>query len=141
MKLFIFDFNRTLYNPVTQQLHPGAVETLEFSLEQGIINVLLTTGVHSRANAIFELGLCDYFDCIKYVTEKTDEAILKIIQQYHAQLNDVLIIGDDPEGELLSGKKLRIQTVAVGTGYCDQEKAQEMGISYTATIKTLKEFL
>jgi len=139
MKLVICDFNRTLYDPTTERLHPGALETLQYFRQHGAKVVILSTESAGRAALLERLGLTEYCEEIRFVHEKTKAVVLTLVDQYAVQPNEALLIGDDPEGELLIGRRLHLPTVAVGTGYCSPEIAMRMELPFYLSINDLTE--
>ena len=139
MKLVICDFNRTLFDPSVRRLYTGAINALRYFQQHGAKVVILSTEAAERSTLVAQLGLAEYCDEIRFVPEKTKEIVLAIMGQHTARPSEVLIIGDDPEGELLIGAQLHLLTVAVGTGYCSPETATMMGLPFYLSINDITE--
>ena len=139
MKLVICDFNKTLYDPAAKQLFSGALATLGYFQELGSKLVLLSTEAPDRAQLLEELGIAAQFDKIYFVTQKTVTSIQELIAACGVMPQNVLIIGDDPEGELLAAQQLHIPAIAVGTGYCDKQAAAALGAKFCPSIKEVPE--
>jgi len=139
MKLVICDFNKTLYDPTAQQLFPCALEMLEYFQKSGIKLALLSTEMPDRARLLDKFGMATYFEQVHFVIHKTASSIQAIVDASGVAMQDVLIIGDDPEGELLVAQQLHIPAVAVGTGFCDKQAADVLGATFCASVKDVLE--
>ncbi len=130
----ILDFNRTLYDPVAHTLFAGAEKLLK-KLKQSKINIVLySTESETRRLLIEELGLREYFNGVVFVKNKTADDLAEIIKQFNSIDNEIVIVGDNPEGELSLGVSLGLKTIAVGTGFCTPQDAKKLGIDYFPSI-------
>lgn len=135
IKLVIFDFNKTLYDPSTQSLKLGANKLLHELNKLNYQLVLLSTDSSDRKELIDSLGITSYFSHIEYVNQKTESDIKQIMKKFDASANNTLIIGDNPAEELLIGIKLNIKVIAVASGLASYEQAIHLGAAYCQNLE------
>lgn len=110
MVSIIFDFNRTLYDPIQEQLYTDALKCLE-SLKDLSLG-LLTTQAANRNNTLFaELGILDYFTHIIVTRQKTQQHLADFAQILHTPHNQIFVVGDRLDEEIAFGNELGMQTI------------------------------
>ena len=114
MEAFIFDFNRTLYDPETGMFVPGAVKSLEDLKKSGALLFLIGKGTNERSKLINELGLHRYFDEI-IVKEEKDLADFKYLQIKYPDA-DFFVIGDRVKKEIRFGNVCGFKTIWLKRG-------------------------
>jgi FMN phosphatase YigB (HAD superfamily) len=100
MKLVIFDWGRTLYNPEVHGLFPDTRVTLEYLKESGynLAIVSLATAGHAqieeRLEIIKEENLQPLFHSIKFDISDKDAMYVDTVQELHVDPADTIIVDD-----------------------------------------------
>ncbi|OGM11505.1 hypothetical protein A2Z22_00450 [Candidatus Woesebacteria bacterium RBG_16_34_12] len=108
IKLIIFDFYKTLYNPKTNSLYRGTYSILKI-LSSKYSLVLISSSNYRRKLLISRLDIKKYFKKVIVVNQKTESVYRKL----KPQMIQTLIIGDRTEEEILFGKNLGCKTLQV----------------------------
>lgn len=108
----IFDFNRTIYDPDTGALVPGALALLQNLSAIGHKLYLVSKFEAGREAALDELGIARYFEAASFVDDKRN-AFEKIIR---ASAAPVFVIGDHLHGEIRIGNSLGAKTIWLRRG-------------------------
>ncbi|MES2006772.1 MAG: HAD hydrolase-like protein [Patescibacteria group bacterium] len=103
----IFDFNRTLFNPDTRALMPGAFELLQGLFTQGHTLALISRLEADREDTFRNLKIEQFFSSVEFVEEK-GEALKKIIT---ASLPPVYVVGDHLHDEIRAANRLGAKTI------------------------------
>lgn len=107
----IFDYNRTIFNPDTNNLYDGALEVLQnLSITHELF--LVSKNEYNRENMMKTLGINDYFKKIVLVDNKTVDIFTELV----GEDKNVLIVGDRIKGEIYLGNLLGFNTVWVKQG-------------------------
>src|SRR3989344_4387844 len=115
-KIVICDFNRTIFDPNTNGMMPGALETLEKLSSRGYHLILLSqTRDESRKQLIHSLSLEQYFHEIILVPLKKDEDFKRIIAR-GVVLQKSFSIGDYIEQDIAYGKRNGLRTIRITGG-------------------------
>ena len=114
VQMVIFDFNRTLYDPVEKKVIEGSVELLQ-SLKPDHILILISFDKENR-NIIAQGLFGSYFTEMLFVSEKTTTLVKDILQKYHCNPAECAIIGDTFEDEIVIGKQLGCLTIHFNPG-------------------------
>lgn len=112
----IFDYNRTVYDPDTEQLFPGVLEMLE-NLEKDHELFLISMNELGRKDALSKLGINRYFNRVTFVDEKTEEAFVSLVKN----ISDTMVVGDRTADEIRIGNALGCVTVWVRQGKFGKE--------------------
>lgn len=129
----IFDFLRTLYDPVTDDLLPGASELLESLRKHDVKMVLVSMADGSdRLGQMNRLKITDFFEEIFVVPRKTDEVFEQGIKTLNLPKEEVAIVGDHPFKEIAIGKRLGIFTIWLRGGITTMLSDEEVGANHTA---------
>jgi FMN phosphatase YigB (HAD superfamily) len=100
MKLIIFDWGRTLYNPETEALFPETKEILEYLLEKKYILAVVAlatagqTKIDERLKIIEKENLTKYFRSIKFAVENKDKMYEDTLQELSVLPRDTVIVDD-----------------------------------------------
>lgn len=116
MKIIIFDFNRTLFNPDTGRLIYGSQETLKRLNEKGFMLILLTRKEKEPEEIIKNKKIKKYFNQIIIVDEKKEQIFRDIIAEFIPNLNQSFVIGDRVRIEISLGKKAGFRTIWLKNG-------------------------
>ncbi len=133
--LLTIDFNRTLFDPDTRTLIPGAIELLDSATRQGYTCTLLAKAAPSRADLITELGLAPYLAEIILTENKTLKQLRELEQRYDVRPEHCLMIGDRAQGEIELGYKAGWRTIWVRAGRFAIEAP--LGFTPTHTVSQL----
>jgi FMN phosphatase YigB (HAD superfamily) len=111
MKLAIIDFNRTIFDPDTGCLVPGALELLQLLEKKGVARVLVSRLEPGREGILSDFGIQDMFAKIYFVPEKSKDLFLNIMQTHGASSEETLVIGDYLHEEIRYGKRAGARTI------------------------------
>ena len=109
--LAIIDFNRTIYDPETRELLPGAREVLTALLKREIILSLVSRIEPGRTEILESLGFMGVFSSTHFVHEKTPELFTEIINMHKSDSQHTYIVGDYLHEEIRSGNKIGAHTI------------------------------
>jgi ribonucleotide monophosphatase NagD (HAD superfamily) len=110
----LFDYNRTLFNPETESLYPGAVELLE-NLAPKAMLLLVSKNEPTRSDKLERLGIKKFFKKVAFVDLKTEQ-LFKDLVSAAGGTGPVLVVGDRVQGEIRVGKAAGFITVWVKQG-------------------------
>lgn len=111
----IFDFNRTLYNPETGSLLPGAKFALRTLVRRGFRLVLISRAGKDRKMLVKKLGLKPYFAKIIICRHKGLAVFQKIIKGGSSDSGS-FVVGDRVRQEIALGNRLGLTTIWVREG-------------------------
>lgn len=132
-KNIIFDWNRTLYSPATNDLLPNAKKLLTKLRQENVPLLLVSYDSHNTKAAIDKLKIGDFFEKIILVKdEKTVRDFAPHIAQKNPKLT--LIIGDRLNGEIKIGNVLGATTIWLQekTLATDENDLQKIKADYIA---------
>lgn len=122
MKAFIFDFNRTLFDPERNRIEEDAFPLLEFLKGERCQLALLSVGNKERESQIQPIA--SFFDTIKVVSDKSERCFLEIAQQLAIKPSDIIVIGDRVRREIVFGKECGMTTIWLRQGKFSMETPQ-----------------
>lgn len=140
MKIVIFDFNRTLYDPDAKGLVRGTRLVLRTLTKRGFILYLVSRG-NSRQALIKSLGIGSYFKEIIVSREKSKQDFEKITQQRNLDLASSFVIGDRARQEIKFGKYLGLKTIWIREGKFALEPPRRKDENPDFTVNELKSVL
>lgn len=124
IKLIIFDWKRTLYDPDNKLLIDGALELLKSIKKRNIPIILVGKGGDDMNKEIKRLAVDSYFEKIIFIEGEKDLSIYKPL--ISKKTKDTLFIGDRVRSELEAGNKLGAITVWIKQGkFADEEPENE----------------
>lgn len=106
----IFDFMRTLYDPLTAKLYPG-VSAMLSDLQEERTLILYSRKERSRFELLRELNIDACFDGAYFVDTKDATNLLNIMMTHDLSPQDCIVVGDILEAELCAGSELGADTV------------------------------
>lgn len=115
MKLTIIDFNRTIYDPETNGLVPGAVPLLQ-DLSSRMPVVLVSKNEPGRGDILNTLGIGQFFAETIFTIAKSPELFMEIMERHGAQPDETLVIGDYITEEIAHGNSVGAQTIRLKRG-------------------------
>lgn len=132
----IFDYNRTIFNPDTNNLYDGVLEILKkLSINHELL--LVSKNELTRDDTINKLGISSYFRKIVLVEEKTK----KIFTDLVGDSKDVLVVGDRIKGEIYLGNLLGLNTIWIRQGKFSNETFSTEDEKPDYIINDIKELL
>ncbi len=141
MRVIIFDFNRTIYDPDTQQLIEDAELMLQHLTSQGFILFLISRAEQGREELIESLGLRRYFKRIHIVQDKVQQDFAALIDNKLIDRRTSFIIGDQVKKEIRIGNWLGLKTIWLRRGKFADELPEADGEHPTHTIESLNGLL
>jgi ribonucleotide monophosphatase NagD (HAD superfamily) len=137
LKVLIFDWKRTLYNPDTKELEAGAKEILKFCNENGFPLYLVGKGGRDMHAEVGRLGISGNFVEIVFWEGAKEDGVFK--QFMSSDPRETLFIGDRIQSELALGKSLGATTLWVRQGKFSDEMPATESQNPDYTVSTLKE--
>lgn len=123
MKIVIFDWKRTLYDPDNKVLMKGALEVLSLLKKKNIPLVLVGKGNHEMHDEVEKLGVRKYFLRVDFREgPKQPGFFTDYIDKKSPQ--ETIIVGDRIQSELEIGNTLGATTIWVKQGKFSKEKPQ-----------------
>lgn len=107
----IFDYNRTIFNPDTQELYSGAFELLS-DLSNNHELFLISQNEPGRKEKLESFGISKFFKKIVFTDNKSPEVFQEIVDFE----KNVIVVGDRVHGEITIGNKLNYITVWIMQG-------------------------
>ncbi len=107
----IFDYNRTIFDPDTDNVYPGVLELLQ-RLSARHELVLVSRNEPARKKRIEELTITNYFQKIVFVNEKSKQ----LFKEIAGNEKKVMVVGDSISGEITIGNQLGLITVRLKKG-------------------------
>lgn len=104
----ILDYNRTIFDPTTNDLYPGVGQLLA-DLSRRHRLYLVSQNEPSRYDRLQQLDIERYFVETAFVDEKNEKLFLRLIKDSH----DVMVVGDSLSNEIAIGNRLGFITVLV----------------------------
>lgn len=142
----IFDFGRTLFDPVKKELFPNTFEVLEFTkgkgLGVGLVSITLTDRVGERMEELDRLGLTPFFDEIELVPRsQASKDFISIIRKLGVLPVNALVVGDNLKREIAAGNRIGAFTVWTKERLLADFKPQNELQVPKATINQIKELI
>ena len=107
----IFDYNRTIFDPATDNLYPGVLELLK-KLSEKYELFLISRNEPTRKKRLEELNIKNYFQKILFVNEKSK----KIFEKIAGNTKKIIVIGDSISNEIKIGNQLGFFTIRLKRG-------------------------
>lgn len=139
INFIIFDWKRTLYNPDTKELIPGALKILEFLKTENIKLVLIGKGSDEMHEEVKRLKVGDYFSKIIFQEGKKDPEQFRPFILENSK--DTIFIGDRVRSELAIGNSLGATTIWVKQGKFAEEEPENDQQIPAQTVASLIEAL
>ncbi|MFA7315761.1 MAG: HAD hydrolase-like protein [Candidatus Paceibacterota bacterium] len=107
----IFDYNRTLFDPETNDLYLGVLELLQ-KLSKTYELFLISRNEPVRKMRLEAFNIKNYFQQILFVDEKSEQIFKKI----GGSTKKVIVVGDSISDEIKIGNQLGFITVRIKKG-------------------------
>lgn len=111
-RTLIFDFIRTLYDPMSSSLYSGVGVMLEELAGRARL-FLYSRADRGRVGLLREQGIESYFEAAYFVEEKSAENLRSITDKHSIDVASAVMIGDMPNAELCAASELGMLTVWV----------------------------
>jgi FMN phosphatase YigB (HAD superfamily) len=115
----IFDWKRTLYDPSSGALLPGADKVLAVLHARSLDLILIGKGGSDMDARVDELKVRSYFRAIHFVPAKSDERFAQYVSKKNPETT--LVVGDRAQGEVAIGKRLGAQAIWLRAGEFSDE--------------------
>lgn len=112
----IFDYNRTIFDPETDNLYPGVLELLQ-KLSAKYQLFLISRNEPARKRRLEELNIKNYFQKISFVNEKSKQ----VFEEIGGNTKNVIVVGDSISDEIKIGNQLGFITVRLKKGKFSSE--------------------
>lgn len=139
MKILIFDFYRTLYNPEKEGLEKSSKKVLKTLLKSGFELCLVSQG-KEREDLIKKLNLEKYFSKILLSSEKSLEDFKKLVTG-EVEKKASFVVGDRVKKEIKFGNLLELKTVWLKKGKFADERPSDPTEEPDFVIEELEEVL
>jgi FMN phosphatase YigB (HAD superfamily) len=139
IKHIIFDWKRTLYDPETKELLPGALRVLRSLSERDIELVLIGKGGVDMDEVLDSLDARKYFKAVHFVPAKSDELFERYISKEHPEVT--LVVGDRAQGEVAIGKGLGAKAIWIRAGQFKDEMPSSDDVAPDETIMDIRSLL
>lgn len=109
-KVVIFDFIRTLYDPVSANLYTGARSMLNEIAEDRMM-LLYSRRDRSRLELLQELEIAHLFKGTYFVDQKCAQNLQEILSTHDLAPEECIVVGDMISSELAAAGELGIDTI------------------------------
>jgi len=110
-KLMIFDLNRTLYDPDTKTLMPGALDVLSACTDAGMPLALVSRKEPGRDVLLSKLGIDHLFVSTTFVEKKDADLFLSLMKRHGVEPQHTYIVGDYLYEEIRAGNSCGAKTI------------------------------
>jgi len=141
IKAVLFDFNRTLYDPDSKCLEPGALQVLAILSKRFKLGLLSKTGDGNRDELLKSLGIRDFFEVVVTVKEKSVGSFEECVSKLGVQPDEVLAIGDQARKDVAFAKAAGCRTAWFCKGKFAGVLPESAGQQADFTVKSLDEIL
>lgn len=141
MRIIIFDFYRTLYNPETNGLFKGTERVLQELRKRGYELYLLTWDEGYRKDLIRTLGIESCFSRVVFVRENKEVGFRAILKDPNIEKELSFVIGDRVKQEIFYGNTFGFQTVWLKHGKFSLETPEREEEKPKYIIQQLEDFL
>ena len=107
----IFDYNRTIFDPDTDNLYLGVLELLK-KLSSKYELFLISRNEPTRKKRLEELNIKNYFQKILFVNEKSKQ----VFEEIAGNTKKVIVVGDSISDEIKIGNQLGLTTIRLKRG-------------------------
>lgn len=118
IKLIIFDYGGTIYNPLTNQLYSVTEELLSKlrDLKFKLALVSRAGDVNQRLDDFKRFHLENYFEFMEAIPEKKPKNFITILKKFNILPEQCLVVGDYVKSEIKEGNKIGIKTIWIKNG-------------------------
>lgn len=132
----LFDFNRTIFNPDTNELYPYAREILSLLYQK--YDLYLVSKIElDRLEKLKKLGINNFFAETYFIKKKTEELFEEILGGYDKKKS--YVVGDLVENEISIGIKIKTNTIWLRQGKFKDIKLPISHEQPTHTIQDIRE--
>ncbi len=140
MKAVIFDFSRTLYDPLRNRLTEGALNLLKNLKNQNIKMAIIANGNKKRTELLKTLNIYSYFEKIIFKKGKSATDYLEMTVTLNISPKDIIIVGDRTKKEIKYGNLIGATTVWFRNSKYKDELPKNKDETPVYTIDSLKQF-
>lgn len=137
----IFDFNRTIYDPETRGLVPGARELLLELQRNSVPLYLVSKADESRPQLLEELALKDFFKEAFFVERKDPALFFEILRHADVHPKQMYVVGDHLHKEIRCGNQCGMRTIWLKRGKFSDLTPEMEADSPWRTVEEMTEVL
>lgn len=137
-KAVIFDYNRTIFNPDTEQLMPDALAVLKRLQQEAIPLFLVAKGTEEREKQIETLGLLPFFRTVTVNESKSADDYRACID-HCAPNTQFFAVGDRVKEEITHANSCGMITIWFQNGKFAEEQPQDESQMPQFIVKSLPE--
>ena len=139
--VIVWNFDQTLFDPITKMLIPGAKSALEYTKNAGYKNLLY--GQSKRPDTlrslIHETGIAPYFTDIFITKEKDVKEIFAFVKSYTQVVYNSFLVSNDIREDGALGNILGVRTIWFKYGSFKHDLPREYHEEPVATVETFSE--
>jgi len=143
IKGVIFDYNRTIFDPLNGSLIPGAKELLDYLTEKEIKLTLLSKSYQpGREQQIRDLGISGYFkEIIVTYEDKQPSHFYRLLRVMGLKPEEICVIGDRIKSEIVIANQLGMKTIWLKQGQFKDELPEDRKEVPDTIITSLEEII
>jgi len=143
IKLIIFDYGGTIYNPLIDQLYPGTKELLNKLRDSKFKLALVSKAedINKRFDDFKRFHLENYFEIMEVVSGKKPKKFIHILKKFNISAKQCLIVGDYVQSEIKEGNKIGVKTIWIKNGEFPNILPQTKQEKPNYIIESLKELI
>ena len=138
----IFDWGRTLHDPVTDMLFPGVKELIpELSKKYtlAVVSLAKSDTPEERRKIIEKSGIAGHFQTILVGGEDKDEMYERVLLELNISPHKVIVVDDRTVKGVAWGNRKGAQTIWFKNGKFSEELPDEQTGEPTYTVSTISE--
>jgi len=118
IKLIIFDYGGTIYNPQADQLYFGTKKLLQTLRDANFKLVLVSIAgdKNKRLNDFKRFHLENYFEIMKVAADNKLKIFVDILKKFNISPKQCLVVGDYIQSEIKEGNKIGATTIWIKNG-------------------------
>ena len=118
IKLIIFDYGGTIYNPQIDQLYEGTRDFLNIlrDLNFKLALVSMAGNKNKRLNDFKRFHLENYFEIMEVVTDNKSKTFIDILKKFNIPPEQCLVVGDYVQSEIKEGNIIGATTIWIKNG-------------------------
>jgi FMN phosphatase YigB (HAD superfamily) len=140
-KIIIFDFNRTLYDPVNKKIFTGVEGMLGEIRNLGFKLFLVSQDRDGqRGEVVKKSNILHFFDKVFILPEKNLECFKGVIEE-NTNIKDSFVVGDYIRQEIIFGNILGFNTIWIKDGVLADNFPKEESENPNFTVSSIGEVL
>lgn len=137
MKVILFDFNRTIYDPDARRLIYGARQILELAIAKNYTLYLVSQRENGREEILNREDIGKYFEKTFFVAKKDKKTFQNILNKCSLYPHEVIVVGDRLSAEIRTGNLLGCKTIWIKKGKFARERKR--GVAPSLVIEDIRQ--